>query len=417
MEEKKTWDLISAASIPLVMTLGNSMLIPVLPIMEKKLSISPLQASMVITLYSLVAIILIPFAGLLSDRLGRKAIIIPSLIVAGVGGLLSSWAAFNVGHPYVLILIGRLLQGAGAAGAFPIVIPLVGDMFKRKSDVSSGLGIIETSNTLGKVLSPILGAFLASFLWYLPFASIPIFCLISVLLVVFFVKTPKKKEQPKEFSAYRKSIVRIFKKQGRWLYAIFLIGCIAMLVLFGVLFYLSSILEDRYAIDGIMKGMILAIPLAALCLTSYLSGKIIGENKKLMKWLAFSALLLLSVSIFWISFTRNFYFLIFLVCLSGIGIGASLPSLDSLITQEFDKEERGTITSIYSSARFVGVAAGPPIFALLIKFSQQTLFFTITGVCLVAVIVCLFAIRPADKSYGGKTRGLPSLFKKKEPAK
>lgn len=60
-------------------------------------------------------------------------------------------------------------SGVGAAGAMPIVLPLVGDMFKSEDDVSSCLGLIETSNTFGKVLSPILGAFLAGFIWFLPF--------------------------------------------------------------------------------------------------------------------------------------------------------------------------------------------------------------------------------------------------------
>ena len=62
------WCLVSIASIPLVMTLGNSMLIPVLPIMEKKLEISSTQTSMLITCYSVSSIFLIPIAGLLSDK-------------------------------------------------------------------------------------------------------------------------------------------------------------------------------------------------------------------------------------------------------------------------------------------------------------------------------------------------------------
>ena len=69
---KQKWAILSMSSIPLVMTLGNSMLIPVLPSMEKKLSISSFQTSMIITVYSIVAIILIPIAGYLSDHLGRK---------------------------------------------------------------------------------------------------------------------------------------------------------------------------------------------------------------------------------------------------------------------------------------------------------------------------------------------------------
>ena len=54
------WAVLSISSIPLVMTLGNSMLIPVLPAMESELGISPFQSSMIITIYSIVAIILIP---------------------------------------------------------------------------------------------------------------------------------------------------------------------------------------------------------------------------------------------------------------------------------------------------------------------------------------------------------------------
>ncbi|QDX93737.1 MFS transporter [Brevibacillus laterosporus] len=413
MEDKKTWDLISVASIPLVMTLGNSMLIPVLTIMEKKLGISPLQASMLITTYSVVAILLIPLAGFLSDRIGRKTIIIPSLIIAGLGGLLSGWAAWKMANPYMMILVGRTLQGVGAAGAFPIVMPLIGDMFRNKTEVSSGLGIIETSNTFGKVLSPVLGAWLASLIWYLPFFATPIFCLVSLLLVAFFVKVPKERQKPKSFQECKASIFSIFHAEGRWLYAVFAIGCISMFVLFGVLFHLSSVLEDQYKWEGIKKGLILAIPLAALCLVSYLTGRVIGENKTLMKWLSFSGMLFLLGSMLWISFaqSQSIYLLIILLCVSGAGIGATLPSLDALLTKRFEKEERGTITSLYNSARFVGVAFGPPIFAYLITFSHRVLFLTVAGICLVAAILSLFAIKPSEKTTKKEDDGSGSMRK------
>jgi MFS transporter, ACDE family, multidrug resistance protein len=87
--------------------------------------------------------------------------------------------------PFTVILMGRVLQGVGSAGSAPVVISLIGDMFDK--DITSGLGLIEAPNTAGKVLSPIIGALLASFIWLLPFWFIPFFSLISVLLVVFFV--------------------------------------------------------------------------------------------------------------------------------------------------------------------------------------------------------------------------------------
>ncbi|MED1666862.1 MFS transporter [Brevibacillus laterosporus] len=411
MKDKKTWDLISVASIPLVMTLGNSMLIPVLTIMEKKLGISPLQASMLITTYSVVAILLIPLAGFLSDRIGRKTIIIPSLLIAGLGGLLSGWAAWKMANPYMMILVGRTLQGVGAAGAFPIVMPLIGDMYQNKKEVSSGLGIIETSNTFGKVLSPVLGAWLATLIWYLPFLATPIFCLVSLLLVAFFVKAPQEKQTPKSFQEYKKSILAIFQAEGRWLYAVFAIGCISMLVLFGVLFHLSSVLEDQYKWEGIKKGLVLAIPLASLCLVSYVTGRLIGENKQLMKWLSFSGMLILFGSMLWISFSQrqSIYLFLILLCVSGAGIGATLPSLDALLTKRFDKAERGTITAFYNSARFVGVASGPPLFAYLITVSHRFLFLTVAGICLVAAILSLFAIKPAEKATKKEDGGPESI--------
>lgn len=53
----------------------------------------------------------------------------------------------------------------------------------------------------------------------------------------------------------------------------FIIGSINMFVLFGFLFHLSTLLEDRYLIDGVRKGLYLAIPLLFLCLASYGAGK------------------------------------------------------------------------------------------------------------------------------------------------
>lgn len=394
MEHEKKWAIASLASIPLVMTLGNSMLIPVLPTIEKKLKITSFQVSMIITVYSIVAIILIPIAGYLSDRLGRKAVIIPSLIITAIGGVISGWAGWKMNDPYWMILVGRTLQGVGAAGAAPIVMPLVGDMFKSDSEVSKNLGIIETSNTLGKVLSPILGAALSGFVWFLPFFSIPVFCLVSILLMIFLVKSPKKKEDPLPIREFLQAVKAIFKKECKWLLAIFFIGCILMFVLFGVLFYLSDLLEKKHQIDGIKKGLFLAVPLASLCIASFVTGKKIDKNKVLMKWLIVISIALLGGAVFANSFFSNVWVTMGLFLIGGIGIGVALPSLDALITEGIEKEERGTITSIYSSMRFIGVALGPPIVALLIKKSDNMMFYVLAGSCAAALLISFKGIDP-----------------------
>ncbi|GIO68417.1 MFS transporter [Paenibacillus cookii] len=405
MEDKK-WDLAALASIPLIMTLGNSMLIPILPQISQQLHVGPFQVSMLITVYAVVAILLIPIAGYLSDRYGRKTVIIPSLIIAAVGGALSGAAAWMTEGlaAYWIILGGRFLQGIGAAGAFPIVLPLVGDMFKEEDDVSKSLGIIETSNTFGKVLSPILGAALASVIWYLPFLSIPVLCVISLLMVLFFVKPPKKKDdQDHSIGSFLRDTKDILREKGRWLYAIFAVGGISMFILFGVLFYLSETLESKYRLGGVIKGLVLAIPLAVLCLASFVAGKVIGKNKKRMKWTGFCGMAVLTICLVITGFSDQIIFVVAFFSLCGAGIGTVLPCMDALITEGIDEKQRGTITSLYSSMRFIGVSLGPPAVSLLMKTNHWVLFGVMAAVGAVGGLLTLFAVKPEENKTDNPT--------------
>ncbi len=409
MEARKKLDLLALSSVPLVMTLGNSMLIPVLPEISKKLDISAFQVSLIITVYSIVAILLIPIAGYLSDRFGRKLVLVPCLIIAGVGGAVSGWASWKMEDPYIMILLGRVLQGIGSAGAAPVVMPLIGDMFNDDEQISAGLGLTETANTAGKVLSPIIGAVLAAFLWFLPFWFIPFFCLISVLLVFFLVKVPKKKESEKQsFKEFAHCVKDIFAKDGKWLFAIFAVGCTIMFVLFGVLFFLSDMLEKQYNINGIKKGLVLAIPLLALSISSYVSGKKIGQNRNLMKTVIIIGMSLVTLSFIAQRVQHSLTFLISFLVLTGVGIGITLPSLDALITEGIEKEERGTITSIYSSMRFIGVAAGPPVFSYLMSVNEHLVYYISAGTSVIAVMIVMLFIKP-EKDFDKDPSQLPKL--------
>ena len=392
VKNEKQWAIISLASVPLIMTLGNSMLIPILPVMEDKLDISKLQSSYIITVYSIVAIIFIPLAGYLSDRFGRKKVLIPALILTGIGGLIAGLAAWKMDSAFAVILMGRILQGIGASGAMPIVLPLVGDMFRRDEEASATLGIIETSNTVGKVLSPILGAALTALIWFLPFFSIPVFCLISLLMVIFLIKE-EEKDAEMTFSVYWDNIKTVFHQHSRWLIAVFIIGAILMFILFGFLFYLSSILEDTFDIKGIKKGFLLAIPLLALSITSYVTGKAIKDHLQVMKWLTFIGIVLAGLAVAVISFMTHFIYLLFIFLICGVGIGMALPCLDSLITKSIEQNVRGAITSIYSSMRFIGVAAGPPVIAVLMK---QHIFWIVGLLSIFAIFAGFLAFRQID---------------------
>lgn len=396
MLKKENCCLIALASVPLVMTLGNSMLIPILPTIEKKLHISSFQVSMIITIYSIFAILLIPIAGYLSDRWGRKMVMVPSLLIAAIGGGITGWVSWKVENPYVWILIGRAIQGIGAAGAMPVVIPCVGDLYKDEKQVSTGLGIIETSNTFGKVLSPILGSALAAVVWFLPFWAIPVLCAVAIILLLLLVKVKKQENQAPPFKEFIQSIGSTFREKGRWLVAIFALGAIIMLILFGILFYLSTILESKYNIHGIWKGCILAIPLLVLSIGSYMAGKKIGDNQVVMKKCIYIGFTLVAVSVILPLFLKGIYLLVFCFVIMGVGIGIALPCLDALITQGIEKEQRGTVTSFYSSMRFIGVAVGPPLYSYFMKGTDHEVFYLTCIFAVTGAMITIIGIKPKE---------------------
>ncbi|MGF7533137.1 bacillibactin exporter BcbE [Bacillus mexicanus] len=399
-------NIIALSSVPLVMTLGNSMLIPVLPMMERKLSVTSFQVSLIITVYSVVAIVCIPIAGYLSDRFGRKKVLLPCLLIAGLGGLVAAFASTYMENPYAMILAGRVLQGVGSAGAAPIVMPFIGDLFQGDDEkVSAGLGDIETANTSGKVLSPILGALLASWYWFVPFWFIPFFCLISFLLVLFLVAKPEEDEDAPAVSEFIKSVKNIFKQDGRWLYTVFIIGCVIMFLLFGVLFYLSDTLENKYAIDGVAKGGLLAIPLLFLSTSSFIAGKKIGKDKGRMKFCVVTGMTLLTLSFIALWWNHSFYFLFAFLSFGGIGIGMALPALDALITEGIETEQCGTISSFYNSMRFIGVALGPPVFAALMSHANWLIFILSAFCSIIALFLVIFTVDAKKSEKEDKNLG------------
>ncbi len=393
------FELATLASIPLVMVLGNSMIVPVLPTMEKELNLSQFQVSLIITAFSFAAGLIIPFVGYLSDRFGRKVIIVPALILYGLGGIMAGLAAWLMDDAYNIILIARIIQGIGAAGTSPIAMALIGDIYSGAKE-SKALGTIEATNGLGKVLSPVLGSLIALLTWYAVFFAFPVLCFLTAVAVWFLIKE-KKPSQPKPLKQYLSDLKQVFKQQGSWLLPAFFVGSTGLFILFGVLFYLSDILESRFKVDGIIKGLILAIPLMGMVTTSYITGSKIKQDKPLMRKLMLTGLLFLTVSMVSVAFFKQIYLMVGLLTIGSIGTGLLLPCLNTLITGAVSKSERGMITSLYNSLRFLGVAIGPPIFGWLMGISHRTLFFSVAGLAVFSFLLTLFFIKPSNK---GKTK-------------
>jgi len=396
MQPKNSAAVLAAISgVPFIMVLGNSMLIPVLPAMKQVMNLSQLEVSMIITAFSIPGL-LIPVAGFLSDRIGRKKIIIPGLILYGLGGITAGAAAIMLGaNAYAWVIGGRVIQGIGAAGTTPIAMALTGDLFAGPQR-SKSLGVVEASNGMGKVLSPVLGAAIGLIAWYAAFIFFPVVVVPIVIGMWLLVKEPKNEREKQSVSQYARSIKKVFHKKSAMLLTSFLGGMIALLILFGILFFLSDYLETEVGIFGIMKGFALAVPVLFMSATSFVTGICLKKKLKLLKWLAVTGLGLIALSLVSLNFFHNIYFFFAAISITGTGTGLLLPCLNTIITSTVDSAERGLITSVYGSVRFLGVAAGPPFFGYLMDQGNVYMYWVGGALAGITALLAAFLIRVRD---------------------
>lgn len=372
--------------VPFVMVLSNSMLIPVLPLMQAQMQLTPFQVGLIITAFSVPAGLTIPILGYLSDRFGRKIVIVPALFIFGLGGLLAGIAALLTSRPFPLILAARILQGVGGGGTYQMAMALTGDIF-QSSERSKALGLLESSNGLGKVVSPILGSLAGLIIWFAPFFVYPILSVPIAIGVWLKVKEPEREPEHDSAKAYFLQIGQIFKRNALSLVAAFVAGGLVLFMLFGLLSYLSDALEDNYGIEGLRKGFVIAIPVLGMAVTSYLSGVWLQKQTgKVCKWISIIGLGLVAIALVFPAFTNNLYLLVAAATLQGVGTGGTLPAINLLITGAAAQSERGMITALYGTARFFGAAFGPPMFGLLVAKSKPLLFVAS------AIIVALMGI-------------------------
>lgn len=386
------------------MVLSNSMLIPVLPAMQRAMHLSAFQAGLIITAFSVPAGLTIPVGGILSDRLGRKAVIVPALFLFGLGGLLAGLAPLVLATPFPAVLGARVLQGIGGGGLYQIAMALAGDLF-QSAERSKVLGILEASNGLGKVVSPILGAAVALIAWHAPFFAYPVLAWAAALGVSRLVREPRRAERPKPaLNEYALELKSTWRGRGVSLLAAFAAGMVVLLVLFGVLSYYSDLLERRWDIRGFAKGFVMAVPVLAMAATSYVTGIFLQKRLRAIgKWIVVGGLGLSGAALG--ASPTGLWGFSAAVAVLGLGSGLVLPSLNNMVTGAVGREARGIVTSLYGTVRFFGAAFGPPAAGRLAAGGAAPVLLGAAGASLAAAAVVALLLRQDALTAGGKTRG------------
>lgn len=376
MQQSMRFPFAVLCAVPFIMVLGNSMLVPLLPEMKAQMHLTLAHVGLIITAFSLPAGITIPIAGFLSDRWGRKAIMVPALILYGLGGLIAGLAAWLLEQPFSWLIGGRIVQGIGAGGTYQLAMALTGDIF-QSHERTRALGLLETSNGLGKVVSPIAGSALGLLIWFAPFFAYGLLAIPVALAVAWVVGEPAPNGTERyhpDVKTYLRSVGSIFRAKGASLLTCFLAGGVALFILFGVLSYLADILRLRWGITGLASGFLIAIPVSVMAVTSYLAGNYLEKREVVLKETIITGLALIAGALIAIGLVTNIYLFFIALGMMGLGTGSVLPAVNTLITGAAAREERGIITCIYGAMRFFGVALGPPAFGLVTSIGRLPFF-------------------------------------------
>ena len=219
LERRATFSL---ASIYALRMLGLFMILPILSLFAENIEgATPLLIGLSISIYGLSqALLQIPF-GLLSDRFGRKKIIIIGLILFAAGSLVAAVSTTIYG-----ILLGRALQGCGAIAA--AIMALVADLTqevhrtKAMATIGASIGIsFGVAITLGPILAGYIGI---QGIFYLT----AVLALLAILVVLFIVPSPQKSIVHRDAQLVPTQITHVLKNTDllRLNYGIFILHLI-----------------------------------------------------------------------------------------------------------------------------------------------------------------------------------------------
>jgi MFS family permease len=163
-----------------VAPLGTALLSPILDSLIEPFGTSAANIGLMISLFTAPAIVMIPIAGVLADRYGRRPVIIFGLLSFGIGG-----TAIALTTDFAVVLALRLLQGVGFAALSPVIITSIGDLYTGSKE-ATGQGIRFTSSGIVQTVFPLAAGGLVVFAWQYPFLLQIVAFPIAVAVYVWF---------------------------------------------------------------------------------------------------------------------------------------------------------------------------------------------------------------------------------------
>lgn len=363
MKDKRMWIIFL---IIFVNMLGFGIILPLLPYYVESMGAGAITIGLLSATYSLFQLLAAPILGELSDKIGRRPILIFSLI-----GTTISFVLLGIANTILIVFISRILDGI-SGGNISTAQAYIADI-TSKENRTQGMGVMMAAFSLGFILGPALGGILSEYGYAVPAYVAAVVSLISTLLTILFL--PESLGLKKAAVQPAKKLKKLFNLKDFYDALTHPHVGTALTITFMVTLAFS-LMQGTFAIFSEHTLHLTAKDVGYLFAFLGLIGVIMQLFllKRITTWLSerkavVTSIVLMSLSLMLLALANSTLMLYMAISLLAIGNSISGPILAGIISKLTPENEQGnmmgTSQSVGSFARLIGPVIGTGVYSFI----------------------------------------------------
>ncbi|HYN00351.1 MAG TPA: MFS transporter [Aestuariivirgaceae bacterium] len=330
---------------------GFGIIIPVLPLYAEHFHASPVAIGWLTGIYSGMQIIFTPILGKLSDRFGRRPVLIVSIAGTAIG-----FALMGMATALPLLFVARILAGI-TGGNISIPQAYIADVTAPEQR-SRAMGMIGAAFGLGFAFGPVIGGVMSQISYSAPFYFAAGLAVANALLVYLILPESLSREHrasPHEGA----SLAEVFRHGRGGMFAIVVATYFFLIAGFSIMTTLFALFtEKRFGYDARANGYLFGF---IGILTVIIQGGLIGRLVKIFGEVTLTrvGMLLTAASLALLPVSDNLPVLLAVCAGLSFGSGFASPPLSGLASQMIDRSWQGRALGVMQSAGSTGRLLGP----------------------------------------------------------
>ena len=388
--------LYSLMLIIIFVSMGQSVYWQTMPIIGREFGFSEMEINTVVSISAAMFIIFTPFWGRLSDRIGRKSVLLVGLTGYVLSNIIFLYSASIGLLGYVsgffllfILLVSRIINSAVGAASRPATGAYVADVTSLE-ERASGMGKFGAANNIGTILGPVLvgsiiginifNSKIEGFSLLTPLIVMSLLMLVAVIFVLLFLPN-KKSSNPEDFSSKRPAL----DKNLKLLIAIGVIVFTSFAIVQSVTAYY---LQDRFSLTLDETARSTALLLGTMALMAIVSQLTFVQKHKggPLELIKYSIPLFILSSLI-VVFSPSFFYIYLGMAIMGLAMGLASPGYTAAASLNADPNNQGAAVGLAMVAPGLGFTLGPFLSGLLYSFSINLPFLFILPLFIVVLFI------------------------------